>query len=451
MIVTLLAFVFAGLLAIFALIQAVVVAVYCRFMRPPLQLESLPASESCAVIMALRGADANLRQNLVAHLKQSHMSYHVHWVVDSERDPAVSVIRALPTEFSHRWTLHVLDLNSDRCSLKCLGLSQVARRLLAGSAPPRFFAFADGDGLVSNDWLVRLLSPMANHQPQSDIAVTTGHRWYNGIPMTRQFASMGAANKSGAVNELCLGAIVRYFWNLGSLPQMHAFRVVWGGSWAIRSQTLRTCGLLESWESSLFEDTQVRTFVERAGHRVVTAPGVLVQAYESASVWSTMRWISRQLLDMRLYHPSFLMTLLHAGTLGVIYLLFAFLLSTGVLSGNGWLVGFVLLAFLVYQLYYVAVWWLLQRTADTCLGALEYSDQSRSETPRFKLKTVCWVGVGLILTQVIYPIAAVRALVTRKVNWRGIMYRIHTPTNIQRLDYQVYSHETKFESRTESA
>lgn len=449
MIVTLLAFIFVGLLAIFALIQAVVVAAYCRYMRPQLQIEPLPTSESCAVIMALRGADANLQKNLLAHLQQRHVSYHLHLVVDSEQDPAVNVIRNLPLEFSHRWTLHVMDVNSDRCSLKCLGLSQVARRLLADSTPPRYLAFADGDGLVSTDWLVRLLSPMSNQPPGANIAATTGHRWYTCFPFARESAAANASRTSATSNTVCLGAIVRYFWNLGSLPQMHAFRVVWGGSWAIRSETLQTCGLLESWESSLFEDTQVRTFVEGGGGRIVTAPGVLIRGYEDASVSATLNWISRQLLDMRLYHPSFLITFFHAGTLASIYLLFVLLLGTGVLTGDVWLMGYVSLAFVAYQLFYALVWWALQRTADLCLRGLAFDGSASGNTSPIDFKRTFWVCAGLILTQIVYPIAAIRALLTRTVSWRGIQYRINTPTNIQRLDYQVFSSEP--ETRSESA
>lgn len=458
MIIPLMALNLVGALALFALIQAVAVAAYCRYMRPQPLPQTWPLSESCAMVMALRGADANMRHTLLAHLEQREVSYHVHWVVDSEQDPAVAVIRSLPAEYSHRWTLHVMELNSDRCSLKCLGLSQVVRRLLAEEIPPTYLAFADGDGRVSRDWLRRLLAPMVTPVEDTSagaatkVGATTGHRWYTCFPTPppRQESECDAGVDADP-KSVSLGAIVRYFWNLGSLPQMHLFRVVWGGSWAIRSEVMRTCGLLESWEQSLYEDTQVRTYVERAGYQVVTAPGVLVKSYEPIRVAAATGWIARQLLDMRLYHPSFRFTLLHAGCLAGIHLWALILIGITTVMGDGWTLRVLMAALLGYQLVYVLVWGCLQRTAERCLSNLDFGFAGREAGTRRSWGQVVWAISGLFLTQVAYPIAAFKALFTRSVVWRGIRYRINAPTQIQRLDYQVYRSEQDVAMRSESA
>ncbi|MDP1563308.1 MAG: glycosyltransferase family 2 protein [Pirellulaceae bacterium] len=454
MILKLLALNFVALLGMFALVQAIIVAIYCRYMRPRPYTGALKSEESCAVLMALRGADRNLDQTLIAHLQQRDVVHHLHWIVDSEHDPAVAVIRQLPAELANRWTLHVLELNSDQCSLKCLGLSQVVQRLLASTTPPKYFAFADGDGLVSQDWLRRMLDPMVRCDQQRSggraIGATTGHRWYTCFPRTTFENTSERASEMNVQNPVSWGAFVRYFWNLGSLPQMHLYRVVWGGSWAIRAEVLQNCGLLESWKGSLFEDTQVRTYVESAGHRVVTAPGVLVQSYEPTSVGVATNWISRQLLDMRLYHPSFLLTVFHAGFLALIHTLIMIVAVLAAVQQDWWTVWTLVAGLLTYQAFYAIVWWRLQRTAEGCLSQLDFDRAVNHPESNRKASERLWASVGLLLTQVMYPLATGRALLTQAMSWRGINYRIDGPKKIQRLNYEIYRRD-ELEHRSDSA
>lgn len=453
MILKLLALNFVALLGMFALVQAVIVAIYCRYMRPRPYTGALKSEESCAVLMALRGADPNLRQTLIAHLQQRDVVHHLHWIVDSELDPAVAIIRQLPADLANRCTLHVLELNSDKCSLKCLGLSQIAKRLLASTSPPKYFAFADGDGLVSQDWLRRLLDPMVrsdNHVAVGNsIGATTGHRWYTCFPKTKFENTSEQGSQVHAQSSVSWGAFVRYFWNLGSLPQMHLYRVVWGGSWAIRADVFQKCGLLESWECSLFEDTQVRTYVESAGHQVVTAPGVLVQSYEPTSVAVATGWISRQLLDMRLYHPNFLLTVFHAGFLALIHTLIMIVAVFAVALQDWWTVQALVAALLTYQAFYAIIWWRLQRMAQGCLSQLEFDRVVNHPESNQKASTRLWAFIGLLVTQVMYPLATGRALLTQSVSWRGIRYRIDGPKKIQRLNYEIYRRD-ELENRSDS-
>ncbi|MBL8855024.1 MAG: glycosyltransferase [Planctomycetaceae bacterium] len=454
MILKLLALNVVVMLGVFALVQAIIVAIYCRYMRPVLATKPWHSSDSCAVLMALRGADPHLYRTLLAHLQQRDVAFHLHLIVDSANDPAVAVIRQLPTDLAHRWTMHVLEIDSDHCSLKCLALAQVARRLLLEAGRPKFFAFADGDGLVSQDWLWRLLEPMAPWNQESSsmtttVGATTGHRWYRCFP-AKELSSppVTTAESADERSQISLGAIVRYFWNLGSLPQMHLYRVVWGGSWAIRADVLEHCGLLESWQKALFEDTQVRTFVEAAGHRVATAPGVLVQSYEPLRVASATRWISRQLLDMRLYHPSFRWTAFHAGFLALLHACILGIAIWASLLQDWWSLGVVIMSLMGYQLFYLIVWRNIERTAQHCLSQLSFEQPIQRETSG-SAAHVFWAATGLLLTQVVYPFATVRAILTRTVAWRGIHYRIDSPMQIKRLNYEPFQTDPT-ETRSDS-
>jgi hypothetical protein len=422
-------------LGLFALVQWLVVWNYLRFMRPTLiDADSPITTDDCAVVIALRGADPGLLSNLTRHLQQEGVKHHVHFVVDSLDDPVVRLLEELPPELRDRWTLQVLKLESDTASLKCLGLAQVVRERLNSASPPAYFAFADGDGQVSYDWLRRLLEPLrtdaaANHN-KLPIGATTGHRWYTCFPPS-------TADDQANDTSSSWGGMVRYFWNLGSLPQMHLYQVVWGGSWAVRREVLEQGGLLGSWDKALFEDTQVASWVRSAGYRVVTAPGLLVSSYESVRVTAATRWIARQLLDMRLYHSHFHWTAGHAALSAALSVLAWAVVVIGSSVGRWDVVASVLSAWVVYQFIYLLIWWRLQRMADRCLAALRLA-ASPVGSHGWTINRVARASVGMLLTQVCYPLATLAACRMRHVTWRGIGYRIFGRDRIQRLNYHVY-------------
>jgi cellulose synthase/poly-beta-1,6-N-acetylglucosamine synthase-like glycosyltransferase len=433
---------------VFVAAQALVVAIYTAYMHPRARARREHAG-SCAVVMALRGADDGLRDNLLAHLQQVAVDWHLHLIVDHPNDPAVAVIRQLPEGCRNRWTLHVLELDSATCSLKCLGLVQVVSRLLASDSPPDYFAFADSDGEVSRDWLWRLLEPLQDSgqavSGRRPIGATTGHRWYSGLDDIRLVERVSELPTGGRPPAVW-GGLIRYFWNLGSLPQMHLYQVVWGGSWAIHRKALQSSGLLRAWSDSLFEDTLVSKLVRDAGFGVVTAPGVLVRSYEPLEISAAVNWMTRQLLDMRLYHSSFPLTALHATLLAVLLVGTAGVGLAAWVQGEFAAAGWVLAAIGGYQLAYLLIWLSLQKTADRCLGQLqlgqprqavggEFSDAgTRRSISQFLVRAPCYV-IGMLLTQVCYPLATWQALWTRRIRWRGIDYEIRGPFQVKRLNY----------------
>ena len=489
----------AGLF-LFWLIQAIVVARYVSYMQPqeaPIS-ETLPIRPTCAVLMALRGGDPGLRRTLLEHLEQQGVDYHLHLIVDDRHDPAVSTIQGLPSEYNDRWSLHLLRLDSDRCSLKCLGLSQVATELLQSDLPPEFLAFADSDGIVSRDWLSRLLAPLvADHRAAANasdsgrprrgqpLGATTGHRWYTcrppsgwgstdgldgdvpranlivddgwptGLDAERESRSEVAQPTSMGVESLSLGACVRYFWNLGSLPQMHLHRVVWGGSWAIPSHVLEQTGILGQWKTALFEDTQIASLLNTSGFAVKTAPGVFVLNYESLGAPQARAWISRQLLDLRLYHPRFIWVAIHAFSLWFWNAAVATAGLFAAASGDVPVALAMLSALILYQLAYMKLWWIIDLAANQALEKLQFPWRcvpSTDETLRRSNHTGNWLRDGMLVlfallqTQWSYPMAMWQALRTRRVSWRGITYEINGPQAIQRKDYHPISNSKSQDS-----
>jgi hypothetical protein len=117
-------------------------------------------------------------------------------------------------------------------------------------------------------------------------------------------------------------------------------------------------------------------------------------------------------------------------------------------QSDWWSVGVLLTALAAYQLFYAIVWLNLERTAQRCLFQLTFEPPDRVDTSQ-SAANFFWAATGLLLTQVVYPLATLRALLTRTVSWRGICYRIDSPTQIKRLNYETYRAATS-ETRSDS-
>lgn len=451
-------------LGVLGFVQAVVVWRYGRWMRQIGPASNLsreqrmaePTDTQCAVVMSVRGHDLGLRETLLAHLQQDYGDYRLHVVVDSEQDASLPVIRNLPAAVSERLEVHFLKRTSDRCGLKCLALAQVCENLLESPQPPRFFAFADSDGLVSRDWLSRLLFALHRDEPQP--LATNGHRWYHADPAL--LAGVDLSEK--------LGTMVRFIWNLGSLPQMHLYQVAWGGSWAIRAGDLRRSQLIQSWRVSLFEDTMIQSHLEKINGQVLTVPGLYVQSRDTISWNSARSWIARQLLDLRLYHAKFPWVAGHAfaslviNALAIIYCFDATFLADAD-NSNTWNVAMVFAAMCLYQVSYLWMWSEINATVEFCFARLNFSnppgdestlasekkhptatagDTSPKETNAIQTHS-SQTGTGqfwsvklgtMLLTQVAYPVAMWQAIFQKRTVWRNIEYEIISPFEIRRQD-----------------
>ena len=68
---------------------------------------------------------------------------------------------------------------------------------------------------------------------------TTGNRWYAG-------------------KRRLLGSQVRAAWNAAAISQMSFFQIPWGGTLAIRRETLAETDLLSKWSQSVNDDLVYR-------------------------------------------------------------------------------------------------------------------------------------------------------------------------------------------------
>ena len=56
--------------------------------------------------------------------------------------------------------------------------------------------------------------------------------------------------------------------------------------------------------------------------------------------------------------------------------------------------------------------------------------------------TALWRLIAIPWTQVVYLVALISALLVRRVEWRGVVYRIDGPTRIRLLEYRPFQADT---------
>ena len=393
-------------LALFAVLQAAfATGLIVRLRSPATPLPTDAACPPAAIVLCLRGADPFLARTLDAILDQDYPNYLVRIVVDRPDDPVWPLVRAAGERLRGEgvdWLADSLIERRTTCGLKCASLIQAYDSL---PATIQVVALLDADTIPHRTWLRELVGALG----PDDVGAATGQRWYMpGDPTT--------------------AALVRYLWNVAAVVQMFGWRIAWGGSLALKRTVIERARLNERWGEALCEDTMLRAQLAPLGLRTAFVPTLMMVNRESCDLGGFFRWVRRQLLVARLYHPAWLLVLLHglstsltlaAGTVGAVVAWF-----TGKEFAAAALAGGVI----GYQL-----------TMALFLGLLESSVRRvvrrRGEPAEWLTGAGAVRAVGAIpLTQLIYSAALCSAATLKQVDWRGIEYRIDGPWRIRRLN-----------------
>lgn len=369
-----------------------------------------------AIALCLRGADPFLTNCLQALLNQNYPQYELNIVVDSKSDPAWKIVTETT---SGRTDIPVkiapLRIRRETCSLKCSALIQAVNEL---EPDCEVLALVDADTIPHPNWLRELVSPLKNPK----IGLTTGNRWY--VPGTQW------------------GTVCRYLWNVAAVGQMHLYRIPWGGSLAIRTELVHQGQLLKRWEQAFCEDTMLRRVLQEQGLRIESVASLMMVNREECTLPSFRRWVSRQLLNAKLYHPGWNAILIY-GTITCLIPTTVSLLGTIALLTGEWtfalLLNSVLYAYFILLLILIELW---QRAVRRKL-MLRYELLST-----FSLKTSLRLITVIPLAQLVCAIALWQAVLTKQVEWRGITYQIEGPWDIKLMEYLPYQYLKRTNPKT---
>lgn len=424
------------------LMQVVFVVLYCRSLRcgPPeadgetFEPHDAPASVASrvAVILCVRGADPSLTACLNGLARLAHPNYDLHLAADSEADAGLRAAQTLLNQISspnyRTLKTHVIKSIESGCSLKCTALITTIMSL---DQETEIVALVDADSIVDACWLSDLIAPLTDER----VGVATGNRWFE--PLDQK-----------------LGSRVRQVWNAAAIAQMSVYQIPWGGSLAIRTETIESCDLLNVWSKCFCEDTPLPRIMKSNQLQVVRVHDLIVPNTESTTLSEAFRWITRQLITVRLHHRAWPLVLGHA--------IFSLFCLAGAIVGLGVIGGWagqesraVFWTLLGSFAFFQTVNCLLLRTIGNANRKIIASRQRANGEairqqgnptiaemevePGTASKSLVATLAAVLATQAIYPFAALNAARKRTVRWRGIDYELGNRGRVTMLEYQPFA------------
>jgi cellulose synthase/poly-beta-1,6-N-acetylglucosamine synthase-like glycosyltransferase len=360
------------------------------------------------VVLCLRGGDPFLGQCIQGLVSQDYPEFEICFVVDSAQDPAISVLQNELTKYPDfkRFEIQMLSDPLTTCSLKCSSLIQAIGPRIDSQG---FVAQLDADTIPHRTWLSELASALQD----PEVGAATGNRWY--MPET-----------------ISLGNMTRYVWNGAAVVQMYWYGIAWGGTLAIKFDSIRRAHLLDRWRNALCEDTMLSRQLKSVGQKVAFVPSLMMVNRENCDLASFFKWVQRQLLTARLYHPLWFAVVVHG-------------VSSALLLVWGWttcvvyaLMGYwgSALASLMAMLAFQTFLSLMLPWMDSSVRAIV---NGRGEPADWHRNLRWWqLGWYVWTTQCIYTAALVRCLRMTRVEWRGIEYEVTGPFDIRMQGYHPF-------------
>jgi len=352
------------------------------------------------VVLCIRGADPFLERCLQSLFRQNYPRYEVRIVVDSTDDPGWGMVHELIGRMGvNHVSVRALTDRRPNCSLKCSSQLQALQNL---QPQHELIAFLDADTVPHPSWIRELAAALQDPQ----VGAATGGRWY--LPSSPS-----------------PGAIVRLLWNMPAQVIMALVNIAWGGTLAFRRETFDRLRIVDRWGGALCEDTMTADVLREHGLKMKFVPSLLMINREDSSFRSVCYWISRQLINTRLYHSFWWFVIAHGSTIFLIVYGGALLAGVAAALGDATAARRALLAVVVLQAALLSLFVWLQFWVNKVL-------RRRGEEANWG-SVVVWLTIPfwVVIAQAVNFWALLRAQFSRTVEWRGIIYKIQSPFAIQ--------------------
>ena len=395
---TFLLWVLAAVLACFALLSVVNTGRFIAYVRRELAHEATPFTPRLSVIMPCKGVDPGFHENVRSLLEQDYPDFELLFVTATSDDPArAGLEELLATHSDTRASLLVAGIQPGRSQKLNNQLFACARVRPDAEA----LVFADSDVRAQPTFLRDLVAPLG----EGGVGASTGFRWY--IP-----AGGGAAS------------YLRATWNGGGLPMLAHPKLAyaWGGSMAILRETFERADVAGRWSVALTDDFPLTDAVRKLGLRVKFVPRCLLGSHEDAVLADVVEWTNRQTVICRVYNPALwwgILTFHGIHALGLIAALSA--LSARALWPavplSCWPAVAMLGLMPVEAIAGLFLWGTVRRLLPGVGGW------------RRALRHVALAPAAVLL--IFYN--SVHSLLTHDICWRGVTYRLHSPSHTEVL------------------
>ena len=383
-------------ITISALIQLLLTVWFRNHIRKRTKPDMLPAEEqhSTWIVFSVRGADPTLADAVRSLLSQNCRDYKVCVVVDHENDPANSILQNVANE--PRLLIRHLQTPLSTCTLKCSAIAEGVEHVLSVDPDVKYFVMVDADSNPPPNMMAVLTGAL---HANSQIGLTSGNQW---------FEPDAPANA---------GSIVRSMWYAGAFFFSMLFQNPWAGAYSMRASDIRDTKLIDVWRRSAVDDGPLKQLL--ADHDLVcqSLPSMVMVNREQCTLGFVTRWMSRILTWSKIHEPAFWLTAFQMTFASSLIIAIFATLGWAIFCGNTTLILWTSIAIVASGIMSVLAWTTLRRSVA------ETSDSSKGMKPVGMPR--CIAALLLVaVAQAVYAIACVRAIVARKVSWRGVTYSL---------------------------
>jgi len=356
-----------------------------------------------SLIIPCKGIDKEFEKNISSFYSLDYDNYEILFVTESENDPAYGKLLEIRDKYAGK-------TKAFRVSVLVAGVSagggqKIHNQLfgcLSAQKDSEVYAFADSDACVRVNWMNEILYPLRNERK----SISSGYRWF--VPLKNNFATIALSILNAKVAQL-LGSTI--------------FNQAWGGSMAVRVETFKKLGMEKIWQNAVSDDLTLSRAAKKAGFKVAFVPACFVASYEQCDLPSLFEFARRQFLLTRV--TSF-------GTwfFGLITCLYSALA----------LWGFAAIAVYLKRIG-SPHWYIFLLAAMLSLSGQFFTASLRqkmiseifpADWPRLKVAAIADI-LAAPLWAMLMLICIVSSSVGRTIQWRGIKYKLISPTEVKRI------------------
>jgi ceramide glucosyltransferase len=373
---------------------------YLKFFRRELEAPRPLYMPFASVCVPCRGVDQGLRLNLLALFRQHYPAYELVFVSDRAEDPGLDIARQLSRELGAETVARTRFVVAGKASDSGQKVHNLRAALEEADGSSEVFVFVDTDARPRPDWLRALVAPLG----VEGAGAATGYRWFlpAGGGLASQLRSVWNASIASA-----LGPDVR-----GNF--------CWGGSTAVRRETLERLGMHERWRGTVSDDYALTRALQAAGLPIRFVPVCLTASVEDCTLPELFEFTTRQLKITRVYAPH-LWAFVLASNLLFVAVFFGGTALAAWRAAAG--LSFVWPLVVVSVIFLLGMWKAFFRLRAVALVLEEHHG---------RLRRGLWAHLLLWpLTAALFLYNATLAGLSRRIVWRGIGYELKSPTETE--------------------
>jgi cellulose synthase/poly-beta-1,6-N-acetylglucosamine synthase-like glycosyltransferase len=342
-----------------------------------------------SVIAPGRGLEPGLVDNLRPLLTQDYQRYEVLFVFDALDDPAITIVNELRSTAAIPTRIIIAGPATDS------GQKVHNLRTAVNEVDPQseVLVFVDTDARPAQDWLRKLVAPLADQT----IGASTGYRWF--VP-----------ERGGIASRL------RSVWNASVASALGSDTVknfCWGGSTAIRRSTFTRLNVADHWRGTVSDDFTITRVLKDAKLPIHFTPNCLVASAGDCGFRELFEFTTRQIKITRVYASHLWLPLLLGSALFAI----------------AFFGGLILLILQILQILSPTLFLPIVLLIIFTLGATKSFLRFRAVSGVLHTSSLDLLAHIFLwpFASLLYLYNAIVAGFSRRINWRGITYELKSP------------------------